>query len=283
MNRLFQCRQLLHAQLCNLHGHNVQTGALTFLLSICLRYNKTRFVLFLAACKLHKSFFVYLPRFFEQLHFQSELETIGVFRSSIRPPDKGGGLCFESMIEKSFGVTDWTAQFLGYLARAWYCGWVPPLDQELVRDMMSPELIQAVRHFEEPARSAEKIFGQAIQIAESIHRKCNQLKSKVLVDVLVQNELKDLADQMNELDQQIENLGIEHLPIHALGKMSKILLHHLQGSSLLELSKESIEAYRQLKQGAALLNEWTRFTLNLVKPVALTHEATVIPIYQNPH
>lgn len=222
-----------------------------------------------------------LKQYFEQLNWDIELEDVNIFRSQIRTPDHGGGIQFESMISKSFSTNEWSSKFLGYLARAWYCGWVPPLDQELTRENINPSLTQNMRHLQKATLVFTELCNEAIKTAESLSKNCSRLPSSALIEISKREEIMQLGNVLQNIDKKIEDLGKDHASIRAFSRMSKVLLHHLSGDGLFELSKESIECYRQLHQGAKLLQDWIHFTLSLVKPVVITPEAKIIPLHHS--
>jgi hypothetical protein len=47
------------------------------------------------------------------------------------------------------------------------------------------------------------------------------------------------------------------------------MMHHVQGTQLAELGKESADSYRQINDGVQLLRDWVKHTLGLVKPVVI--------------
>jgi hypothetical protein len=220
-----------------------------------------------------------LSQYFDQLHWKSEREGLSVYRSHIRSSEKGGGLYFESLLPKPLLIEEWSAQFLGYLARTWYCGWVPPLDQELSRNVLSPSLIQEIRQLSMILPIFNKILNDAICTAERLANICSGLCSKTLIEISQREEIVKLGEALQKFDQEIEAIGASHLTLRAFGRISKVLLQNLVGENIFELSQESVESYRQLRQGVILLQEWVQHTLALTKPIAIAQDEKVILLH----
>lgn len=211
-----------------------------------------------------------LDAHFSNLGWSAELGSIQVFRSRIRATDDGGGVHYEPMIQRSMRVDEWTSQVMGYMARAWYCGWVPPLGQEIPRNTVGPTLLQSLRMLDESSLVLEKICVEAARTASIIESKSSRLRSDRIMQISDRAELQQLGQKIIELDKLIERLGPTHPALRGFAQMSKVLMHNIKGELLAELGRESAESYRQINQGVSILREWIRHTQDLAKPVALT-------------
>jgi hypothetical protein len=206
---------------------------------------------------------------FSQLGWTQQLSQVRIYRSKIRPGNDGGGVFYESITKHPIRIQDWTAMVMGQIARSWYCGWVPPVGQEILRESLSPSLIQQLRELKESTEVLSKICDQAAKTALTLNRKSSTLKSQKLMGVRDREELQELGAALAELEGLIERLSKTHTPLLTFSQMSKVMMHHLKGSDLAELGRETAQCYRQLNEGVQIYRSWIKHTLELVKPIAL--------------
>ncbi len=218
-----------------------------------------------------------LEQHFSELGWASEISKIRVFRSKIRATDDGGGVKFEPLIHRTLSLQEWNAQVIGHIARAWYCGWVPAMGQEISRDRISPALIQSLRKIQESSGILGKLCEEARKTAIELSLKSSTLKSSKVMDLRDRNGLQDLGLRLTEIDQLVDRLAATDPSLAAFSQMSKVLMHNLNGSLLSDLGKETAESYRQLGRGVAILREWIDHTLSLAKPVSIKR-ASVSPL-----
>lgn len=219
-----------------------------------------------------------LEHHFSQLGYSDLLPKIKVFRSKIRGTQDGGGVTYESMIKRPHCIEDWTALVMGHVARAWYCGWVPPLGHELSREAIGPSLIQALRELEESSGVFSQICDEAKKTAVAFHQKSACLKSEKVMHIKDREEIQQMGKKLAELDGLIERLGNAHRPLLGFSQMAKVLMHNLNGSQLSELGQESAEGYRQLQEGIQIVREWITHSLSLAKPMAIRPAQSVAQV-----
>jgi hypothetical protein len=206
---------------------------------------------------------------FSQLGWSDRLPGVRIYRSRIRNTNDGGGVVYEPLINRSLPLREWTSMVMGHMARSWYCGWVPPVAQELKREMIAPALIQKLRELDDSTQVLAKVCDEAVRTAISLNRRSSRLKSDKVMGLDERDELRDLAKKLMELEALVERLGKTHDPLVAFSQMSKVLMHNLRGSQLAELGKETAVSYRQLAEGVTILREWIKQTLAMARPVAL--------------
>ncbi len=206
---------------------------------------------------------------FSQLGWSEHLAEVQIHRSRIRSTNDGGGVVFDPLIKRALKIEDWTALVLGQIARSWYCGWIPPTGQELSRESLNPPLIQKLRALQDSSEVLSKIFEKASRTAMSLSRKSATLRSDKIMGVQDREEIRQLAQTLSELEELIDRLARTHPPLSAFSKMSKVLMHHLQGTHLSDLGSETANCYKQLNEGITILKQWIAFSLNLIKPVAI--------------
>lgn len=201
-----------------------------------------------------------------------------VFRSKIRPADVGGGIHFETLIDQRITLENWYGQVLGHLAREWYCGWVPPVGQELERAEVSPELVQNLRKLSEGIEVLDKIYGEIIRTADDLFRKTKTLKSEHLMKVSDREKIHELGKKLEELETLSERVGTAQEPLQAIHRLSKILMHNLTGKLISEVAEETVGVYRFLRIGVGGLRNWTNHTLGLARPVAVASSSSVVSL-----
>jgi hypothetical protein len=95
--------------------------------------------------------------------------------------------------------------------------------------------------------------------------------------------LQELGHTLEELEMLMDRVTKTHPPLRGFSQMSKVLMHHLQGTQLAELGKETADAYRQINEGIQIFGQWIQSTLTLAKPVAV-RTAAVTPLHApTPH
>ena len=139
---------------------------------------------------------------------------------------------------------EWIAIVMGHMARARDCGWVPEIGQDLERSTISPELVQAVRMLYESSLILSQVCQEATQTA-ALLGKGSALKARKLMSVKRREELQALGQRLLELDRLIDRLASADGSLRAFAYMSKVLMHNVGGDDLMEVGKESAEAYRQ--------------------------------------
>jgi ADP-heptose:LPS heptosyltransferase len=220
-----------------------------------------------------------LEAHFEQLGWLAELPRVSALRSRIRATEDGGGVVYEPLVRRPMAEAEWIAVVTGHVARAWYCGWVPPVGHEIPRDRVSPALVQSLRRLRESASVLAKICDEGRRTASELREKGAKLRSEKIMRIGDRAAIKELGKRILELDKLIERIGATHPALKGLSQMSKVLMHNLKGDHLTDLGQESEDSYRQLAQGVAILEDWAKHTLELARPVALPdRRAPVIPL-----
>ncbi|MCC7442423.1 MAG: hypothetical protein IT285_12375, partial [Bdellovibrionales bacterium] len=98
-----------------------------------------------------------LAKHLERMGCAAEASTMQVHRTRIRPGEEGGGVVFEPLLPRSLGPSEWFARVMGHVARHWYCGWTPPVGQELVRAGFDQELVRHLRTLRESVQVMERV------------------------------------------------------------------------------------------------------------------------------
>jgi hypothetical protein len=198
-----------------------------------------------------------------------DLDSIRVHRSRIRGSNDGGGVVYEALIERSLSVDAWLGMVNGHIARAWYCGWVPPVGLELKREMISPQLIQRLRELSESSMVLAKICEQAGRSAKDLKERSSRLRSDKVMGLKERDELRTLGRKLLDLDALVDRMGRAQPALVGFAQMSKVLMHNLNGEHLADLGQQSANCYRQLGEGVAILGDWLKHTIGLARPMAI--------------
>jgi hypothetical protein len=201
-----------------------------------------------------------------------ESDSIRVHRSRIRGSNDGGGVVYEPLIERPLSVDGWLGMVNGHIARAWYCGWVPPVGGELKREMISPQLIQRLRELNESTQVLAKICEQAGRSAKDLKDRSSRLRSDKVMGLKDREELRTLGRKLLDLDGLVDRMGRAQPALSGFAQMSKVLMHNLKGDHLADLGQESANCYRQLGEGVAILGDWLKHTIGLARPMAIRSE-----------
>jgi ADP-heptose:LPS heptosyltransferase len=210
-----------------------------------------------------------LEEHFQQLGMSTLFNTAKIFRSKIRGTQEGGGVFYEPLSGNSFTEKDWMGMVVGHIARAWYCGWVPPIGQELRRERLGPVLVQKLRELDDSCSVLTQIYNEATVTALALNKKSSQLKSEKVMGLKDRSEIHELSQKLQDLELLVKRLGNTQPTLQAFLHMSKVLMHNLRGEALSELGRETAACYRQLNEGVAILREWLQFSLKLAKPVVV--------------
>ena len=206
----------------------------------------------------------------------SDLPRVQVLRTRIRGGSEGGGVCFDPLLDKPLGLTPWMSMVLGHLARSWYCGWVPPVGQELKRSQITPPLIQKVRELSESVDILIRVCETARATSLELKSKSESLRSDRIMNLEDRNRLREMGSKLGELDTLIERLSNAQPALKAFHQMAQVLMHNLPGNKMTEIGEEGAHCYKQLGEGARILKDWIERTLSMAKPVALKKNVTPI-------
>ena len=212
---------------------------------------------------------------FGRLGFSKQLSQVLISRSRVRASDEGGGVVFDCQQSKMIQVWDWAAQAIGSIARAWYCGWIPPLGHELKRESLAPSLVAELRKLKEGTAVLAKVCDEAQRTAIELENKASKLVSTKLMNLEDRRSISSLANKLTELDALMERIGKTQSVLSLFSAMNKVLMHNLTGDDLAALGKESAISYDQLKQGVSLLDDCIEQTLALSRPIALVRPVEI--------
>ncbi|MCC7440222.1 MAG: hypothetical protein IT285_01230 [Bdellovibrionales bacterium] len=143
------------------------------------------------------------------------------------------------------------------------------MGQELVRAGFDQELVRHLRTLRESVQVMERVLGKATGIAGKLAQRSAKLRSDRLMGLEERREIEALGRDLAEVDSMIERLGQIHEPLRAFSRMSKVLMHNLEGERIAEIARDSADSYRQLHEGSRILSEWLDHSLKLVRPMVV--------------
>ncbi len=198
-----------------------------------------------------------------------EIQSFRVLRSRIRPTSEGGGVVYEAHTVSPMSLAEWSAVVMGQVARSWYCGWVAPLGQGIERDRISADLLKELRGLEGVIDEVSKECEKGASIASLLVQKAKRVRAAHIMDVKLKEEIRELGEQLASIDLRIEDAAQRNSALKSFSNLSKVMLHHLQGSYLEEVSRGAAQAYRQIREGLELTQQWVKHTLKVARPVSL--------------
>lgn len=208
-----------------------------------------------------------LSEHFTALGFGAFLHKIRVLRSRIRPTGDGGGVVYESVLKRPALLDDWLSIVTGQIARAWYCGWVAPVGHELSREgFFDIGLLRELRALGEGVQSLIKLLDQARYSATLLSARSSALKSDRVMRLSDREAIAELGGKIKEIDALIERVGEIQGPLKPFSDMIKVMMHNLQGEDLPSISKESVDVYARVADGARLFKDWLEYSLKLARP-----------------
>lgn len=218
-----------------------------------------------------------LENYFERFSKSASSQIIQIYRSKIRPTQNGGGVYYQPLLNIPMSIDQWLATVMGQVARAWYCGWIAPVGQEISREALSPELLRELRVLDESSELLEKILTKARFTAERFHKRASRLRSDRVMALEDHSEIKEFGEQLKKLDDLLERVCLAHAPLRGFLQVSQVMMHNLRGNSLKEVVRHSSEAYRKLADGIKIFRTWLKHTLQLAKPAVLQNQKNSIP------
>lgn len=208
-----------------------------------------------------------LESHFANIGISKEWETIRVYRSRIRSPSDGGGVCYErigSKLQTSF--EEWMFRLKGQMARSWFCGWIPHVDSEMKRFHLNPELVKRVRAAKESFAVLQKVSAEGREVSRSLKRLAIQLKQDHLMSV----EDRDLIDQHGKKLLEIEALISRVIQVepelYCFLKWYQQLIANLKGDSIAQMATESEQAFEMIHEGVELLELYAQKTMQSARP-----------------
>ena len=215
---------------------------------------------------------------FDNLGVRSGLEEIQIFKSRIRPPGEGGGVCYERTEGVSREFEAWMYRVRGQMARAWFCGWLPSVDQEVAKLSLNPELIKKIRGIHESILLLEKLTSQGRALAVELYQVANKTRAGYLMSVDERDRIENFGKKILEVESLMTRVIQLEPELLCLLKWYQQLMHNLQGKNIAEMAKETIHGFDLVAEGLDLLLLYTKKTLEIAKPKSIKTQAPVLTL-----
>jgi len=216
----------------------------------------------------HKGTFS-LVKHFENLGNTQALDHLNVYRARIRPSQEGGGVSYEKVAPHIFTFESWMIRVRGQMARAWFCGWLPSIDAEIESMKLSPALIKRIRELQESVRVIEKLSREGKATAADLMKSSENLRSGTVMCVDDRNHIEDCGKKLLEIEALVSRVvGIEP-ELKCVLKFYQTLMHNLRGTTLVQMAKESVQAFDLMEEGIEIISIYAQKTLDRAKPKAI--------------
>jgi hypothetical protein len=206
----------------------------------------------------------------ENLSLSSALSEIQVYKSRIRPAQEGGGVCFERTDSDVQSFESWMYRVRGQLARAWFCGWLPSVENEVARVKLNPALIKRVREIKESLTVLERLSNEGRNTAQELKNTAESLKNQKLMSIEDRAAIEDLGKKLVEVENLMTRVVQVEPELHGLTQWYQQMMHNLGGDTISQMAKETIHAFELVGEGVELISVYAQKTLDLAKPKSIS-------------
>ena len=206
---------------------------------------------------------------FDQLGLMGVLEDLQIFKSRIRSATEGGGVTYDQTAGVVQDFENWIFRVRGQMARAWFCGWIPPVEEEVSRLNLTPDLIRRIRALGESLTVIEKLSLEGRMTAIALGKTAHSMKTGYLMSVEDRAGIEDAGKKLLEIEGLISRVAQVEPELQCLLSWYRQVIHNLTGQTISEMAKETAEAFDLVVEGVDLIGAYTRKTLDLAKPKAV--------------
>ncbi|MBU6153680.1 MAG: hypothetical protein KGP28_05200 [Bdellovibrionales bacterium] len=207
---------------------------------------------------------------FENLSMSAALQEIQVFRSRIRPANEGGGVSYEPIAGVVQEFESWIYRVRGQIARGWFCGWLPGVEEEVSKLTLSPALVRRIRALNDSVIVIEQLGSQGRSTAIALEKHAKNMKSGYLMSVEDRTEIEEAGKKLLEIEGLIERVAQVEPELECLLGWYRQMIHNLESQSLAGMARETADAFDLVLEGVDLISAYTKKTLDLAKPKAIT-------------
>jgi hypothetical protein len=207
---------------------------------------------------------------FENLGLAESLKEIQIYKSRIRPSSEGGGVCYEQSAGKIQEFEAWIYRVRGQMARAWFCGWLPSIDQEVAKLSLSPGLIKRIRSVNESILVIERLVNESRATAVSLANLAQKTKNSYLMSVEDRTHIEESGKKLLEVEELMSRVTHLEPEMHCLLMWYQQLIHNLSSETLFGMAKETVQAFDLVTEGLDLLAAYTQKTLERAKPKSVS-------------
>jgi hypothetical protein len=206
---------------------------------------------------------------FDHLGCNRQLEAVQIYKSRIRPSIEGGGVCYEQTAGVVREFEAWIHRVRGQMARAWFCGWLPALDQEAAKLTLSPTLIKRIRSLQDSVQVISQIVEGASVTARELETLSSRNRTGHLMTVEDREAIETCGKKLLEMEALIGRVTRVEPELECLLKWYRQRIHNLESQTLSGMAKETLQALDLMIEGMDLLTAWTTKTLEMARPRAV--------------
>jgi ADP-heptose:LPS heptosyltransferase len=219
-----------------------------------------------------------LEKHFENLSVTTLAEGIEVYRSKIRTPQEGGGVSYELVLAHETTFESWMFRLRGQIARAWFCGWVPSIDEEVSKLHLSPALIKRVREVREPLRVLEQLSVEGKTTAKELINVVGSVKNQKIMPVEDRDEIERHGKKLLELEGLMSRVVNVETELRCFFVWYQHLMHNLNGETIDQMAKETSQAFDLVGEGAELVHVYVDKVLQRARPKSVSvTENLIVP------
>ncbi|MBS1959797.1 MAG: hypothetical protein JST80_10020 [Bdellovibrionales bacterium] len=203
-----------------------------------------------------------------------------IYRSRIRAATEGGGVSYDPVsFDPSQSVLttfdSWMYRIRGQMARSWFCGWIPPVEEETKTFKLNPELIKRIRTMQESLGVLKRIVMEGRDVAKSLTQTSSTVRATYLMSAEDREQIEDFSKKLLDIEVLISRVIHVEPSLRGFLKLYQGIINNLRGETIPEMSAETVHAFDLAFEGMELLEQYTRGTLDLAKPkpVAVTSSA----------
>ncbi len=215
---------------------------------------------------------------FENLGLGKGLDEVQIYKSRIRPAGEGGGVSYEKAEGVSVEFESWIYRVRGQIARAWFCGWLPSVDQEVAKLSLNPVLIKKIRALNESLLVMERLAQEGHAYAIELSKAASKTRSGYLMSVEEREGIEIYGKKILEVEALMSRVILVEPELRCLLKWYQQMMHNLQGETVTAMAKETMHGFDLVAEAVELLMVYTKKTLELAKPKAVQPQAQVFTL-----
>jgi ADP-heptose:LPS heptosyltransferase len=218
-----------------------------------------------------------IAQHFANLGLTQGLTETQIYRSRIRTPNEGGGVCYEKISPQAHTFEAWMYRIRGQVARNWFCGWLPPIDEEVARIRLNPALIKKVRELGESIQVMKKLSWEGKAFAKELMTLSEGIKNSHLMSVEDRNQIDEFAHKLLEVEGLMTRVSQVEPELRGMVKWYQQMMHNLNGTNLTQMAKETFHAFELIEEGVELVNLYAQKTLEQAKPKSIRTPLVEVP------
>ncbi len=211
-----------------------------------------------------------LEKHFENMSLTALLEGTEVYRSKIRNPQEGGGVSYELVTKHETTFETWMFRLRGQIARAWFCGWVPSIDEEVSKFQLNPTLIKRAREIRDSLRIIEQVCLEGKATAKDLSLSASSVKNPKIMSVEDREVIEAHGRKLLELEALMSRVVNVESELKCFQIWYQHMMHNLNGETLDQMAKETSQAFDLVSEGAELIHVYVEKVLAKARPKSVT-------------